>query len=338
MSVAVDRLADRGTDVITIQTPPVALARIGLGLLRPELNRAILGALAVRPMGVSDLCAQLMLESETTLREQLERLAAAGAIAKQKTGRTSAGEFRLTGSGDDLVAVIALTGVWLTERPGGPLSPEGAAAWRAFAALADGWEIALLQHLLLRPSSRAELLGTIPLNREKLKRMLRRLRGAGLLGPLDRDDRTPRYALTVWGRRAIAILISIAYWERVHPQCTAGPIAASDGAVALLASLPLIRPPADTTGVCVFTVEGEPDAPSPRSSAVWIRLGNADVTACRSGTPSLRPDAWVHGRVGAWLEAVIKARPTALHLGGDSALAESALRSLHDELFQSHSL
>jgi DNA-binding HxlR family transcriptional regulator len=319
--------------MIAIPAPPIASARIGLGLLRPELNRVILAALVTRPMRVSDLCAQLMLESDTTLREGLEELERVGAIERKEGDQAAAGEYSLTTAGDDLIEVMALTGAWLTGRPGRPLRPESDVAWRAVAALADGWRVALIQHLLLRPSSRAELLKTVQLSKEKLKRMLRRLQGAGLLKLLDRDDQAPRYALTDWGRRAIAVLIAIAHWERTHLQRAAQPITANGGAIVLLASLPLVRPPADAAGICVFTIKVEPTTPAPHSSAVWARLGDDRVTVCRTGTPPKPPDAWVHGDVDAWIEAVFNARPTALHLGGDSALAESALRGLHEELF-----
>jgi DNA-binding HxlR family transcriptional regulator len=322
-----------GTEMIAIPTPPIASARNGLRLLRPELNRAILDALVTRPMSVSDLCAQLMLESDTTLREALEELEAIGAIEKQEGGQATAGEYSLTASGENLTEVMALTAAWLTGRPGRPLRPESDVAWRAVAAFADGWRVALIQHLLLRPSNRAELLKTIELSKEKLKRMLRRLQGAGLVTPLDHDDQVPRYALTDWGRRAIAVLIVVANWERAHLRRTAGPITANGGAIILLAGLPLVAPPEDASGICVFTIKVEPTTPAPHTSAVWARLENDRATVCRTGTPPTPPDAWVHGDVDAWIDAVFNARPTALHLGGDSALAEGALRGLHEELF-----
>lgn len=320
--------------MITIPAPPICTARIGLRLLRPGLNRGILlEALGGRPMGISDLCARLMLESDTTLREQLDELERVDVIERRDKGQGSGGRYRLTAAGDGLVEVMALAGAWLTARPGQPLSPQSDAAWRAFAALADGWEGALIHHLLLRASSRAELLKAVPLSKEKLKRMLRRMQGAGLLKPLVGDARAPRYAVTAWARRAIAVLAAIAYWERAHLASTAEPVAAADGMIALLAALPLIRPSTEACGVCVFTVEVESDWPPPRSAAAWARLAEGRVTACRGGVPGMPPDAWVRGKVDAWLEAVVNGRRSGLHLGGDPSLAESALRSLHRELF-----
>jgi DNA-binding HxlR family transcriptional regulator len=316
-----------------IPAPPIFSARIGLRLLRQELNRAILLEATGRgAVGVSDLCAHLMLESDTTLREQLGELAKVDVIERQDSGRSSAGQYRLTAAGDGLNEVMRFTGAWLTSRPGQPLWPESDASWRAFGALADAWEVALIHRLLLRSSSRAELLLTIPLGREKLKRMLRRVQGAGLIRPIDQDARAPRYVVTLWARRAIAILAAIALWERAYLPDTAEVVAASDGTIALLASLPLLRPPADIHGVCVFTVEGDAGR-VPRAAAVWARLEEGRVTACRCGTPPLPPDAWVRGGVGAWLEAVVSGRCASLHLGGDLTLAESALLGLHSELF-----
>ena len=321
--------------MIAIPAPPIRSARIGLRLLRPELARAILlDALATGPMSIGDLCGHLMLESDTSLREQLEQLEEVCAIEKLRSVGAPAGEFRLTAVGEDLSEAMALAGRWLTSRPGRPLSPESDAGRRAFAAFTDGWEAALIHHLLVRPSTRTQLQRTTPLSKEKLKRMLRRLQGAGLLRALEPDARVPRYAVTVWARRAIGVLVAIGHWERAHLRGTAQPVAASDGLVALLASLPLIRPPADAEGICAFTVEVGADATGPRSAAVWARLASGRVTACRSGVPSTPPDAWVHGGVDEWCEAVMHARPSTLHAGGDRALIAGAIRGLHQELFE----
>jgi len=222
-----------------IPEPPIFSARVGLRLLRTEPVRAILAAVATAPMRVSDLCARMMLESDTTLREQLDQLEEVGAIERKEDSSLSTGEFCLTPAGKDLLEVIGLAGAWLTGRPGRPLSPESDVAWRAIAALGDGWELSLIQHLLLQPSTRAELLETIPsLNKEKAKRMLRRFQGAGLLELLDRADPTPRYVLSEWGRQAVAVLIAIASWERTYLGDAAEPVAAIDGTIALLAPFP----------------------------------------------------------------------------------------------------
>jgi DNA-binding HxlR family transcriptional regulator len=319
--------------MITIPEPPIVSARTGVRLLRGELNRASLDALRLRPTTVSELCAYLMLESETTLREQLDELEVVGAIARKADDGGRAGELRLTHAGRDLLAAMTGVAAWLTARPGRSLRPESDAAWRAFAAFGEAWELSLIQHLLVRPSTRAELMTTVPsLGREKAKRILRRLRGAGILRS-GGAGAGRRYALTVWARRAIAFLAAIAAWERRYLGPRAEPVAACDGAVALLATLPLIHLPVPASGICTFTVEVGPSAPGPAATAVWARVAGGRVTACRSGSPSRPPTAWVRGDVDAWLGAVIDARIGALHLGGGQSLAEGVVRGLHEELF-----
>jgi DNA-binding HxlR family transcriptional regulator len=320
--------------MIAISDPPIRSARQGMRLLRPELNRALLQALGTRPMSIGDLCAHLMLESDTTLREQLDQLEATSVIERKTEAQAQTAELLLTRAGDDLLSVISLVGAWLGRRPARPLSPESDAAWRAFAALGDGWERSLIQHLLLRPSTRGELLEKIPsLTRGKSKRMLRRLQGAGLLRPLDSDKPVPRYALTVWAREAIAILAAIAHWERAHLPGGAEPIAASDAAIGLLGALPLIRTHPDVSGIGAFTVEAEAREPTHGASAVWACFVRGGVSVCRPGSCPKPPDAWVHGRVDAWIEAVVDGRPAALHLGGDRSLGGGAIHGLHEELF-----
>jgi DNA-binding HxlR family transcriptional regulator len=229
---------------------------------------------------------------------------------------------------------MAFIGGWLTGRPGSGLRPESEVAWRAFAALGDGWELSVIQHLLLRPSTRAELAARVPsLGGEKVKRLVRRLQGAGIVRPLERGRRVRRYAVTTWARSAIGVLGAIAAWERRHLAEAAGPVEAGDGAFALLAALPLISPPADAAGVCAFTVEGRSGRPGGSSSAVWFRIAGGRMTHCRGGTSPVPPQAWVHGDVDAWLEAVIGARPAALRRGGDVGLADDVIRGLNDVLF-----
>jgi DNA-binding HxlR family transcriptional regulator len=316
----------------SIPEPPIVSARIGSRLLGADLNRAVLESLGARPMRLGDICAHLMLESDTTLREHLDELEAQGIAERKGEARASGGKYQLTPAGNALLGVMGWAGGWLTNHPERSLSPRSDVAWHAFAALADAWELSLIQHLLLRPSTKRELLATIPrLNRAKVKRLLRRLLGAGLLRSLDDGEPAPRYALTGWARRAIYVLVAIARWERAHLGTTAEPVAASDGAIALLAALPLIRPPTDADGVCVLTVE-VPEGSAPRSSAVWARLADGRVTNCRAGSSPSAPDAWVRGRADAWFEAVFDARPAALQLGGVRTLAESVVYCLHDDL------
>lgn len=319
--------------MLVIPEPPILSARVGLRLLRSGLNRAIFAALR-RPMGIGDLCAALMLESDTTLREALEELERVGVVERLPDDGLRKGEYRLTPAGDHLLRLMAYIGGWLTARPGGGLRPESDVAWRALATLGDGWELSVLQHLLLRPSTRAELTATVPsLGREKAKRLVRRLHGAQIVGPLDRAERVRRYALTPWARRAIGVLGAIAAWERRYLKETAEQVDARDGAIALLAALPLVRLPVDTRGVGAFTVEGRSGGSDGGSSAVWSRFAGGRATLCRSGTSPVPPQAWIHGDVDAWLEAVVGARPAALHLGGDVGLAGCVVRGLNEELF-----
>jgi len=320
--------------MLAIPQPPIAAASMGLRILQPGLNRAILRALSEGEMSVSAMCGHLMLESDTTLREQLSHLELAGTVESKGDAPTARSAYRLTSAGEDLLEVMALIGIWLTGRPRRPLSPESEVAWHAVTALGDGWELSLIHHLLLRPRTKAELLAAIPvLGAGKAKRILRRLRGAGLVKALDGAGRAPRFALTAWARRAIAILAATVRWEGRHLTGTAEPVSASHGAVGLLATLPLIQVPGSPSGTCAFTVEGDPSAGPPRACAVWAAFDGGRVVACRSGTSPAPPDAWVRGGVDAWLRAVIDAHPAALHLAGDVALAERALNSLHVELF-----
>jgi DNA-binding HxlR family transcriptional regulator len=319
--------------MIAIPEPPIASARVGLRILRNDLNRSILEALDSGPLTAGALCTRLMLESDTSLREQLRTLEDARVVEGCSRSPHGTKSFRLSPAGDEFARVMGLAGAWLTRRPGPALNPESDAAWRAFAALGDAWELSLIQRLLVRPGTRAELTATVPsLNKQKVKRILRRLEGAGLFVISDSADRAPRYLVSEWGRRSIAILSAISRWELAHLPHLARPLVAIEATIGLLAILPLIQRPNELTGVCSFTVQTEVHGPLPRSSAVWARMSAGRISACRIGRCPTRLDAWAFGNVEGWFNAVADGRPAALRVGGDRDLALGMLRGLHEEL------
>lgn len=322
--------------LIRPRQPPIGSAEVGLRLLCSELNREVLAVLAEAAMTEVALGHRLVVSSRSTLRKHLDELLGAKAVERcgANDGRRG-GEYGLTPGGHGLLAVLESANRWLESHPQPAIDPAGPLAWRAFAAFAESWQVALVESLAQGSRSEAELDELIDVRRGKVGRELRRLHGAGVVEPVSgRGGSESRYGLTAWGRRGIGVLAVAARWEAAYVPDLATPVAVRDAVVALLIALRLVRLPGDATGVCALTAEVEPGAElSPRSGGVWARFKAGRLTACGEGAAPEPPDAWLRGTFSAWFEAVLDDRPAALQHGGDRSLSRPLVRALHSELY-----
>lgn len=323
-------------ELIRSRQPPIASARRGLLLLRSELNREILRALDRRPMTEAELKDWLVVSSRNTLRKHLKELLEGEAIERCELRGVPRGvENRLTSPGRGLLELLEIATRWVVAHPERPLESVSPVGWRAFAALADAWEAAILECLACEPHSEAELSEAIvDLGEGKIERELHRLLGAGLIEEVSGAGGETRYALTEWGRRGIGVLAAAGRWEATCLPERCEPISVHDAVVALLVALPLARLPERASGLCTLTAEVEPGSElRPRVGAVWARIEAGRVVSCAAGSPPSPPVAWVHGPFSAWFEAVVDGRPGALQPGGDRALVRALLAELHTQLF-----
>jgi DNA-binding HxlR family transcriptional regulator len=307
-----------------LRRPPIASARQGLDLLKKELNREILTALGCKgPMTVEGLVSWLLLRGRSAAEEHLEELLEAGAL--ERSEHDGATVYRLTAAGRGLVEVVNAVIGWLLSHPKRPLDESSPIGWRAFAALADAWNSAIIEWVVRRsPTEGDAAKGIAGLNARKIKKELRRLRGAGLIGKRKGRDGEERYRLTDWGRRGIGVLVAAAAWEQAFV-VDRMPISVVDAVVALLGALPLMRLPEDVSGLCTLTASVEPgDEARPRAGMVWAKVRHGRVVACGEGAPGRDADAWISGTFNAWLAAVIDNRD-ALQAGGDRELAGAVI-------------
>lgn len=316
----------------TLRRAPIASARQGLDLLKKELNRQILTALAGKgPMTVEELVSWLLLRGRSAAEGHLEELLEAGALERcERDGETA---YRLTAAGRGLVKVVDVATAWLLAHPKRPLDESSPIAWRAFAALADAWQSAILEWIVRRAPSEGEIAnGIAGLSPRELRKQLRRLRGAGLIERRKGREGSERSRLTDWGRRGIGVLAMAAAWEQAFVEDRV-PIATADAVAALLGTLPLVRLPQDVSGLCTFTASVEPgDDSRPRAAMVWAKVRHGRVVGCGEGAPGREADAWVSGAFSAWLAAVIDGKD-ALERGGDREFAAAVVSQLHLQLF-----
>jgi DNA-binding HxlR family transcriptional regulator len=315
----------------------IVAAGQGLGLLRSELNREVVSALAeCGPMTRSDLRAWLVIGSPSTIGKCVDGLVEMALLTVTvRPGRVR--EFALTSAGHDLAALVRLADAWLASHPRRNLA-HSSVGWRAFGAAADGWHAAILDRVLRRSTPPDVLNREIQgVSERRLKADLATLAGVGLVEVRRARGGRRHYRITEWGRRFVGVIVSIARWERSHLGDRAAPFEIDDAILALVTVMQLLRLPLGLRGSCTLTVELDRGVEgSPRAGALWARLGGGRVLEWGEGAAPSTPDAWASGPVDAWLAALVDGRSDALRGGGGDGgpgLAESVIAQLHAALF-----
>lgn len=293
----------------------------------------ILRALEEGPKQQVDLRRAAGFLAQTTLRAQLKRLEAVGAVEKHRRDRFPGTlHYELTPAGRSLLSVADTLEHWLGRASEGSLSLGDCGAKAAVKALAEGWSTTMLRALAAGPRSLTELDRVIgSLSYPSLERRLAALRLAGQLRTLPSSGRGTPYAVTAWAREGIGPLVAAARWERRHmPQETA-PFGRIDAEAAFLLSLPLLNLPVSLSGSCRMAME-LPGPEGRRLAGVVVQIREGRVESCTSRLQGT-PDAWALGSAPAWLEAMVKADMDRIEPGGDGRLARTLLDALHHALF-----
>lgn len=302
-------------------------------MLASPINWLILQALGEGPKQQTELRRAAGSPAQTTLRAQLKKLCAAGAIERERRDRfPGVIEHELTGAGRDLLGVAEVLERWLHGPPEGPLelgTPEAKAAIRA---LVEGWSTAMLRVLAVEPRTLTELDGVIAsLNYPSLERRLAAMKLAGQVEPVPGNGRGTPYRVTEWSRRAVAPLAAAARWERRHLAEQTAPISKLDVEGGFLLALPLLRLPSDASGVCRLAVE-VPQGEKRGLAGVLVQVQGGKVTSSTTRLDG-HPEAWISGSTTAWLAALIEHDSDGLEIGGDGHLARALLEDLHWVLF-----
>lgn len=304
-----------------------------LTLLATPLNVPILRALAAGPMQQMALRHQTGLPAQTTLRAQLKRLTAVGAVTRHRRNPFPGTlEYELSPAGAELPQVVDAVEAWLASRPGDPLRLGDDSAKAAIRALTDGWSTTMMRALAAGSRSLTELDRLIvDFNYPSLERRLGAMRLAGLVQAQVANGRSTPYSVTDWLRRGVAPLAAAARWELRHRHTEASPIARIDIETIFMLSMPLSRPGSPLSGSCRIAVELS-NAERTQLSGVTVDVIDGCVAAC---TTDLRnnADAWVHGDVNAWLDAIIEGDDQRLDYGSDCAFARDLVSGVHNALF-----
>jgi DNA-binding HxlR family transcriptional regulator len=300
-----------------------------LALLSTPLNPLLLRAIAAGRKPQVELRREIGLPAQTTLRAQLKRLEAAGAIEKsRRNGFPGTLEYELAPAGRDLLQVADAIERWLGDSL--PLGSEGAKA--AIKALSEAWSTTMLRALATGPLSLTELDRVIGgVSYPSLERHLAALRLAGGIEATRGSGRGTSCALTDWTRAGVGPIVAAARWERRHMPRQTAPFGRIDAEAAFLLALPLLELDEALTGSCRMAMS-VPGAKGRRLAGVVVKVGKGRVEACTSRLEG-EADSWALGSTTAWLEGIADGDPAHLEIGGDGHLPRSLVGALHRAFF-----
>lgn len=302
-----------------------------LSLFATPLNGLILRALAEQPLSSAALREAIVWPAPSTLRGNLEDLAALGALAVHpREGKSNQYDNSLTALGEELLDVADAAEAWLMKAPAGPLKLGDGASKAAIGALVDGWDAAIVRALAPRPLALVELNDLIP--GVSYPTLSRRLAAMHLVGQVERCKlEGPRrvYRVTDWLRRAVAPLGVAARCELRHLRETAAPVTWVEVESAFLLTMPLVSLPEAIGGVCTLAVDTGASNAGSRLAGAQVEVHGGQVVSCSTRLVD-NPSTWVLGTVEGWLDAIIDGRLDRLRFGGEEPdLAASLIQSLH---------
>ncbi len=304
-----------------------------LALLAAPMNVALLRSLSEQPTPLIDLRRAVGNPPQTTMRKHLAALAEVGIVARERDTHFGASvTYTLQKPGTDLLGLARVLERWLTMAPADPIELGSVAARSAIKALAEGWSTTLLRALAARPLTLTELDALISdVSYPSLERRLAAMRLAGQVDPIAATGRGTPYAVTSWLRRAVVPLVSAVCWERRHLAEATPPIGRLDIETAFLLTVPLLRLDEEYSGSCRLAVETAGKNGTRRSVGVLVGIEEGRVAYCRA---RLEGDATASasGSVSAWYRAIAEGHIDQLEAGGDRALADAIMASIHASL------
>lgn len=309
-----------------------------LSLIAKPLTVPILRAHLDGPLRLPDLRERIGEAKQTTLRGQVDKLRAIGALERHVLARMPyTVENELTEAGRGILAVADMVEAWLTRAPGGPISLDSEPAKGAIRALIGGWSSDILPALADRPLSLVGLNGAnIGISYPALERRLSAMRAAHLVEIVPGGERGAKpHGVTDWTRRAVAPLVAAGRCEREHLADATEPLTRIDIETAFLLAVPLVDLEATRSGSCLLAVDTgatKGEEPQSRIAGVHAEVREGAVASCVSRLEQ-NPGTWALGTVDAWLDAILEGRFDRLRLGGESpSLARGVVTGLHASL------
>ncbi len=309
-----------------------------LSLFANPLTARILHAHSDGPLRLSALHEQIGWSPHTTLRAAVNNLCKVGALAKGSNGDTRpSAATALTPAGEEMIVVADTIEQWLAKAPMGPIPPNSEEAKGAIKALAGGWNSTLMRALANRPFTLTGLDKLIPeVSYPSLERRLARMRATGQIEAVEAKDRGTPYVVTEWARRAVAPLSVAGRCERRHLPRQTAPITDVEVEASFMLTVPLVRLPETSNGVCMLAVQTEPDSSKGNGrnlAGVTVQVKRGEIVSCETQMHR-SPATWAVGTAEDWLGVVIDGNLAGLRFGGTRAqIAADLVNSMHFALF-----
>jgi DNA-binding HxlR family transcriptional regulator len=301
-----------------------------LSLLSVPLNVHLLETLEEESMGLLDLRRAVGSPPEATLRKQLRVLGELGIVERRQEEFRGPADYRLLQPGHELAQVARIAGAWLRGSPEGPMELGDRPAKSVIKALVEAWSSAIVRALAARPLSLSDLNRLISsVSYPALDRRLAALRYAGLIEACPAKGRATPYAVTPWLRAAVAPLSAAARWEREWLSNPPAPIGRLDVDASFLLVVPLMRLPAEVSGVCRLAVEVRGSKGDERLAGVLVEVEAGRVVSCVSRLQGTA-DASAFGTAGGWLLAGMDGDLDHLELTGEKNLAAAIIEGLYE--------
>jgi DNA-binding HxlR family transcriptional regulator len=266
-------------------------------------------------------------EVEDDEEEYLEGSSLALAPAPNRIGPNT--PMRTSAKGEHFIFVVSILERWLQNCPSGPLRL-GLESAMAVTSLVCNWSATVTHALTREPQTLAELdLAVDILDYSVLEEHVEAMESCGQVEALPGKGK-PRYALTEWGREAIAPLCAAIRFELHYQEGDTLPPDILDVEAAYQMALPLLKLPPDLFGSCRLGVQipGE-------ESLMAGATAQVDRGCVLSSSPLLEeePENWATGSPLDWLDTVVDPSTDLVQIGGDAHLVNTLIESLHETLF-----
>ncbi|HET9162463.1 MAG TPA: hypothetical protein VFN89_03325 [Solirubrobacterales bacterium] len=236
---------------------------------------------------------------------------------------------RASSKGEEFLFVAFAIERWLRNCPNGPLEL-GLRGAHALAPLVCCWSATVTHALAPEPLTLAELDRAVSvLDADTVAEHVEAMERCGQVEALPGGEET-RYALTDWGREAIAPIVAAVRFERHYPDDDVLPPDVFDVEAAFQMALPLLRLPPHLRGSCRLGVQIPSEEPLMAGATVQVERG---CVPSSSALLDEAPDTWVTGSPLDWCETVVDPSAARLESGGDTELAGALLQALHETLF-----
>lgn len=215
--------------------------------------------------------------------------------------------------------------------PDGTIVPH---SWGSVTLLADLWESGMFKELSTGPCTATELARVShDLSFHQVSRRINLFVISGLIQETDGGGRRRRYELTGQARRGMGLIAGLGRWrERYVVAPGEAGLTLDETAEVVKAVVPLVALP-EHAGECFELRMSLPEGVNGAGGeTVWVELTpNGEAVARDSNPPE--SEGWGRGKVGDWIEALVRDDSGVRCGGADGEAVATCLHKMHEALW-----